>query len=34
MQKTTLGKNKKILDAEIWKIFEVIKIAKQKYIEK
>lgn len=30
IQKITLGKNKDIFDAEIWGIFEAVKIAEQK----
>lgn len=29
-QKTTLGKNKEIFDAEIWGISEAVKVAEQK----
>lgn len=33
MQKVTLYKNKEIFDMEIWEIFEVVKIGKQKYLK-
>lgn len=32
MQKTTLSKNKEILNVEIWKISKVVKVAKRKYM--
>ena len=32
MQKVTLGKNKEILDAEIWGISEAIKVAERRCV--
>lgn len=34
MQKITLGKDKEILDAELWDISEAVIIAKKKYAQK